>query len=213
MERAKFIEIDGVRFCRDEKRGYYLNGTTRQYAHRFSYERYIGPIPEGFHVHHIDHDRGNNDPSNLIALSPDDHAALHGWVNGKAPEYIAKAIQRMNHARKSASAWHTSEEGRAWHREHAKTTIMTRKPKPKTCDQCEAQFETIHGGTRFCSNACKSRWRRAAGLDDVVKKCLQCDKDFSSNKYSKTKTCGLSCANLLRDSVGTMRARQKVLCK
>ena len=32
----------------------------------------------GFHVHHVDHDKTNNDPSNLMVLTHNEHAQLHG---------------------------------------------------------------------------------------------------------------------------------------
>lgn len=41
------------------------------------YRRHYGPIPEGWHVHHIDGNRKNNDPKNLIALSPEEHYHVH----------------------------------------------------------------------------------------------------------------------------------------
>lgn len=53
-----------------------IDGKTVQ-AHRVIYEQHHGPIPEGWHIHHIDEDPLNNDPSNLQALSPRDHSRLH----------------------------------------------------------------------------------------------------------------------------------------
>ena len=35
-----------------------------------------GPM-DGTHVHHRDHDKANNDPANLVRLTPDEHAAIH----------------------------------------------------------------------------------------------------------------------------------------
>lgn len=34
-------------------------------------------MPKGWHVHHIDHDRTNNNPLNLVALPGDVHGAYH----------------------------------------------------------------------------------------------------------------------------------------
>lgn len=42
-----------------------------------NYERAFGPIPEGHVVHHKDHNSLNDDPSNLEALTPADHARVH----------------------------------------------------------------------------------------------------------------------------------------
>jgi hypothetical protein len=45
--------------------------------YRRIYEQHFGPIPQGYHIHHIDGDRTNNNPSNLIALSPKEHYNVH----------------------------------------------------------------------------------------------------------------------------------------
>lgn len=45
--------------------------------HRHTFERTYGPIPPGFEVHHIDFDRLNNSPNNLIALPKTEHQRLH----------------------------------------------------------------------------------------------------------------------------------------
>lgn len=34
-------------------------------------------IPAGYHIHHIDGNRENNDPVNLMCLSAEDHHQLH----------------------------------------------------------------------------------------------------------------------------------------
>lgn len=51
-------------------------------VHRLVYERAHGPIPPGWVVHHIDHDKQNNDLTNLVAMSRADHSAHH---NDKHP--------------------------------------------------------------------------------------------------------------------------------
>ena len=45
--------------------------------HRLIYESVFGSIPEGFHVHHLDNDKSNLDPSNMILLSKSNHHKLH----------------------------------------------------------------------------------------------------------------------------------------
>jgi hypothetical protein len=50
--------------------------------YRRIYEDYHGvKIPKGYHIHHIDYDRTNNDPLNLEMLTPDEHAKKHGYLN------------------------------------------------------------------------------------------------------------------------------------
>lgn len=42
-------------------------------AHRASYEKVKGPIPEGYHVHHVCENKSCINPDHLIALTPQDH--------------------------------------------------------------------------------------------------------------------------------------------
>lgn len=58
--------------------GYYRATTgDRHYLHRRVYEDAHGAIPPGWDVHHVDHDKANNDPANLISLTKDEHTRLH----------------------------------------------------------------------------------------------------------------------------------------
>jgi hypothetical protein len=41
------------------------------------YEKHYGPIPEGYQIHHIDGNHENDDPKNLMAVTPEEHARLH----------------------------------------------------------------------------------------------------------------------------------------
>lgn len=53
------------------------HNTERLSVHRFAYELFVGPIPEGFDVHHsCEHQRCCN-PDHLEALSELDHYRLH----------------------------------------------------------------------------------------------------------------------------------------
>lgn len=58
--------------------GYYIITSSKQLLHRMVWEKYYGPIPEGYNVHHIDGNKKNNDISNLELISHSDHASLHG---------------------------------------------------------------------------------------------------------------------------------------
>lgn len=47
-------------------------------AHRVEWERYYGPVPPGYDIHHLDHDKFNNDISNLQIVDKTTHKRLHG---------------------------------------------------------------------------------------------------------------------------------------
>ena len=121
MDSPKYIEYDGVRFCRDDKTGYYLNSTIRKRLHRYVWEKEVGTIPKGFHVHHLNGDKSDNRIENLALMNGTGHLRMHMQEadrKAKARESVKKAIL-------AAPAWHKSEEGRAWHSQHSKG----KKPK------------------------------------------------------------------------------------
>lgn len=68
--------------------------------YRKIYEEYYGPIPKEsngrtYEIHHIDGDASNNDPSNLTALTLQEHYDLH-YSQGDYQACRLMAIQRMN---------------------------------------------------------------------------------------------------------------------
>lgn len=199
MNTPKFIVIDGVRFCRDDDTGYYLNGTINVRAHRYVYEKRKGPIPPGYHVHHKDEDKSNNDISNLELMLGPEHIAYHMAKRMSDPERLAWSRENMRvNARPAASEWHRSPEGREWHSRHGKEVFEARTPQDFKCEHCAKTFQTFDNGRiKFCSNACRSAWRRQSGVDNVVLICECCGTEYERNRYAKSKTCSKSCANRL----------------
>lgn len=75
------------------KDGYYQisSGNNQgKLLHRMIYEEHYGSIPNGFCIHHLDNDKNNNHPSNLILMSKSNHHKLHfnmvnnpRWGNGR----------------------------------------------------------------------------------------------------------------------------------
>lgn len=193
---AKTITVDGYRFTRDERRGYYRCHALRKRLHQYIWEREYGKVPEGFHVHHIDEDKKNNHISNLQVMNGKEHVTYHG--NNLTEEEIEWRRNNLaENVRPKASEWHGSEEGRAWHKEHyeeVKDKLHARETKE--CWQCGKLFEG-RTQSRFCANKCKSKWRREQGLDDVEKQCVECGQTYVSNKYHKQQTCSPYCRNKL----------------
>ena len=50
------------------------------YEHLYILEQNGIQIPDGYEVHHLDGNRQNNSPSNLIVLTKADHTRLHNWL-------------------------------------------------------------------------------------------------------------------------------------
>lgn len=192
----KVIVVDGLRFVRDDKRGYYRNDRLRKYLHRYLYEAEYGELPSNVHVHHIDHDKHNNCITNLMAMPIEEHMSYHG--NNMSEEQLRFARENMEEkARPAAIKWHKSDAGRAWHLEHyEKSKDAFHRLKPQKCRHCGAHYEAIRAG--YCSNACKSAYRRVKGLDNITLVCPICGETYETNKYQQSETCSRGCANRLR---------------
>ena len=191
--------FQGLKYTRDNKTGYYLNSTHRKRLHCAVWEANNGKIPEGGHIHHRNVDKGNNDPENLICLEGLTHRKKHGDSNAANKEWKEWARNNLAiKARPKASEWHGSEKGREWHKEHYNLVKDRLHLKiQKTCDQCQIGFEG-RLRDRFCSNKCKSAWRRKEGLDNEERRCEHCGSTYIANKYSKQRVCSRACANSFR---------------
>lgn len=199
---VKQIVIDNIKFTRDDKTGYYLaskkiNGK-RPRLHVYIWEKHNGERPKGFDIHHKDHNKDNNDISNLVLVSSSNHTKHHAIKY--AESNLDSMIENLNkNARPKAIEWHKSEEGRNWHKEHYENNKDKFHVKEKyTCNYCGVEFETFKGNNKFCSNKCKSAWRRKEGLDNEERTCFICNKPFITNKYSKAMTCSNNCRGKLK---------------
>lgn len=160
--------------------------------HRCVWEYHFGEIPKGYHIHHKDGDRSNNDISNLELVESFDH--LSGHMN---EEKRAMSRKNMKKAIAKAPEWHRSEEGKKWHSDHIKRVWENRKSMEYVCDNCGKTYESMnisHSGNHFCSNSCKSAFRRKSGADNETRSCLKCGQPFVTNKYSKARYCSCLCA-------------------
>ena len=90
--------------------------------HRDVWEYHNGPIPEDMHVHHIDGNTANNAIENLECITRDTHWDQHREEHSKRGR-SEEQLKHLEAIRSKASEWHRSEEGRAWHREHAQNSL------------------------------------------------------------------------------------------
>lgn len=61
--------------------GYYRLAKSKnrkaKFQHHIVWEKHFGPIPDGMQIHHIDHNKINNDISNLQLVTPLEHKRIH----------------------------------------------------------------------------------------------------------------------------------------
>lgn len=197
---VRYIEYDGKRFYEDGK-GYWLGSITdetgkphRIRLHIYVWEKFNGAVPCGYDIHHKDHDPSNNDLDNLELIERSAHHRLHMAERDK--EELRGFLSDF--ARPAAAEWHRSEDGRIWHEEQYKRTLADKwdEKETLTCKWCGKPFECsvlVKTRSLFCSNKCKTAYRYHAGLDNITRVCPICGKEFSVNKYSRTKTCSPEC--------------------
>lgn len=171
-------------------RKYYRKGS--RLLHREVWEANFGPIPEGYHIHHIDRDRGNNNPSNLACLTPEQHGFEHRGE--KRPHQPLPVAAWEGHAR-----WRQQPGTWEFYSQHAKKVWENLEPLEHTCTVCGKKYETKHRGKNlFCGNNCQAEARRRSGIDDEDRVCLVCGETFRCNKYARKKVCGRVCSGIFR---------------
>ena len=120
----------GREFTQDKKTGYWLSRTSpRIRAHRWVWQQHHGEIPKGYHIHHKDDDKSNNEIENLMLLSRADHMKEH--CKDENEKEIRR--KRLDSIRPLAHAWLRSEEGRKKQSEISKEAWESRKKETKKC--------------------------------------------------------------------------------
>ena len=185
--------FDGKKWWRDNKGYYRRQGLI---LHREIWKKFKGSIPKNYHIHHIDKNKDNNDISNLQCLTASEHLRLHA-KGAEAKEWARKLCERI---RPLTKIWHKSEKGREWHRKHAQQfNFGNWEPKSFTCLECHTNFKSSKlSNTKFCSNACKSKFRRKSKVDNITLICIICSSPFDRNKYGKSQCCSRKCAGQMR---------------
>lgn len=181
----------GRKFYKDQSTGYWSScNEPKIRAHRWVWLNIHGLIPKGYHIHHKNNNKSDNRIENLELIEASRHLAHH--MTKERREYSKILVDKI---RPLASEWHRSAEGKAWHRLHAlKCKFGKWKPKKYTCKQCQTEYKSKKlARSLFCSNNCKSKWRRLAGFDNETRKCESCDNTFIINKYAKKQFCSRKC--------------------
>lgn len=205
---------DGKRFSRYEGNKYFWHKTPEKTSvsmHRYVWEHtHRDPIPEGYIIHHIDHNPANNWAGNLEMVENSKHCSEH-----MRKRYEEGTIAPFSdEAREKATEWHRSDEGRAWHVEHGREVAAKQKEctVDRTCAHCNETYTTLANASnrsKFCTPRCQSAFRRASGVDDVPIECARCGVTVGKNKHlvrrnqriNRLMYCGKSCAARGRRSI------------
>lgn len=190
--------FNGYKFTRGVEGTYYRCAKLKKRMHVYVWEYYNGEIPKGYEIHHIDGDKSNNDISNLQLVTSEEHHKIHNeLLTEEQREWRRNNINE--NARPKAIEWHKSDKGSKWHSEHIKQQHQNEVFKRELiCTNCGKVYTgeiNKNGGNTFCSNNCKSAYRRKSDVDKITKICCICNSEFKTNKYKPAMTCSRSCAN------------------
>lgn len=152
-------EFNGKIYKRYKNSLYYTRSS--KYLHREVWLFHNGAIPDGYHVHHKDHDRDNNDMSNLECIPKQQHLSEH-----MTPERRAWASKNVvEKAMPAARKWHQTEEGKKLH--HWLGTVGSKKGwankkwYTKRCQICEVEYKTpFPERSKYCGDKCRHKANR-----------------------------------------------------
>jgi len=86
------VEINGTEYPARVVSGYVvitLEDGSKKPLHKFIWELENGPLPEGYHIHHISGDRLDNRLENLAVMDAGEHIHLHLANGARPPETFA----------------------------------------------------------------------------------------------------------------------------
>lgn len=200
------LEFNGQKYYRypNSKRAnhrkYFHGGQQKScLLHREIWKFHNGSIPPWHDIHHKDENTLNNSIENLDCLPKGRHRTEHNLERYKHGMPQAE-LDHLERIRPMAAAWHASPEGREWHANNAKTSILKRfKPTKCICIFCDKEFfAKSTSGAKYCSHVCsiKVSYRKThplCGPGDVS--CAQCGKQFLARFRTRSKYCSISCSN------------------
>ena len=192
--RDGYAYYDGHKFRKDIRSGYYLSTAkidgNRKRLHVYVWEKFNGPVPQGYNIHHFDENKNDNQIDNLMCMTKSEHHTWH--AKHDRAKMIDKWRKNLDKARIEASKWHKTPEGREVMSESHKG-ISPKKRYVKKCKNCGKSYRAAFNRSKFCSPKCQTAYRVKSGKDNITAKCLNCGKPFVKNEYSTGKYCSEKC--------------------
>lgn len=171
--------FDGVTYRKNHD-GHFYRGLA---LHRAVWSYCVGEIPDGYHIHHVDEDKANNDIVNLQMLMQSEHLKLHNATirtEKFCPVCKKSFIPQNKHqifCSRSCSAT-------------CETSIATEK----LCPVCGKIFIKKRNRQVYCSANCRILHQK----NHEQRTCVICGKEFSvSISHPEKKTCSSHCAGQL----------------
>lgn len=145
--------------------------------YRKIYEQHYGPIPDKYQIHHIDFNCENNEPSNLIAVTPEEHAKIHieaktmyrgadptKWVSGAseagklggAAVWKNVSVETRKKIMSKRSITSTRNTGKQTSENKKQKISASMKNKPKWVCNCGKVMTYLKGNIKQHQSKCKA---------------------------------------------------------
>lgn len=177
---------------------------TPSHVFRKIYEDHFGPIPKdndgrSYDIHHLDGDHSNNHPSNLKAVTIQEHYDIH-YAQGDYYACYLMAIQRMNKSPKEISKLSKAVQldrvkngSHPWQRRLDGTSQATDKVISgkhnflRRPDGTSLALDRAKNGTSPFLGASVNQKMLSAGKhsSQIIKTCPHCDKTVSAGPFAK----------------------------
>ena len=175
--------------------GYLRLTSTWEFVHRKIYEKYIGKIPEGHQIHHLNEDKLDNSLENLICISCSEHRKLH-MIGDKNPMY---GKHLSDEAKKKISI---ANKGRVRSEESKMKVSLANKGRTMSKEFCEA-MSLRKKGIKFSDNW-KQNLSKSTNSSGIYRVSKHNGKSFKQGftwrytYYENGKYHDLSSVNLLK---------------
>jgi hypothetical protein len=94
------------------RKGYRRNNRSGRFEHVEAWERHHGcAVPDGLQIHHLDGDKLNNHPDNLVAVTPTEHKRLHSGCELRDGEWWKPCSICGEFKRVGPDDWYLSRQG------------------------------------------------------------------------------------------------------
>ena len=194
--------------------GRFLNNNS---IHRAVYEYYVGKIPQGYVIHHLDRNPANNVIENLQCLTILEHQKIHHpkgtpFQNNKTREYVCIECGKKFTATDKGLQKFCSKECRVHHR-------MESLKVERICKYCGKVFRAVERNhSNFCCKKCQMSymWENTTTRERkkfFEKICPVCGKKFVTS-ISRQKTCSRTCGRKLGEQniIRPPKFRMKKVC-
>ena len=147
-------------------------------VHRAIWSYFVGEIPNGYVIHHVDENKANNAIENLQCLTKAEHDKIHRQQKLAARE----------------KTFICSECGREYREiDNGRNKICPDCRRPtKICPICGKEFRPFKRTARCCSTSCGAKLRYRE--NHVKHVCPWCGKEFEACKNHNRIYCSHSCA-------------------